>query len=141
VTNRLRFAISRKRFGKMVYRRRSQSTRAGLISRPLEALQKETQSPDRDSSNQVYQQTSGARSRAVKRIVPPMLGFKSFRIYGFCSSARTFALRLPSENPTRVSPCLRLVIVAAQNGDITGIFTQLVMPMSGVHAVRTDQLL
>ncbi len=29
---------------------------------------------------------------------------------GFCPSPRTFALRLPSDNPSRSCPCLRLVV-------------------------------
>jgi hypothetical protein len=34
-------------------------------------------------------------------------------VYGFCSSARTFALRLPSDGRSPSRPCLRLVLLVA----------------------------
>lgn len=40
----------------------------------------------------------------------------------FCSSARTFALGLPSDNPSRTCPCPRLVLILLTSGPPTGDF-------------------
>src|SRR3972149_5196837 len=59
-------------------------------------------------------------------------------ISDFCSSARRFALRLPSDNPSRDCPCLRLVVILVNNmvnaeSSDRGLSPHKFMPMLGVH--------
>jgi len=49
---------------------------------------------------------------------------------GFCPSARTFALGLPSDIPSRVCPCRRLVVIVVHNVDIPGTPTGDFHPIS-----------
>jgi hypothetical protein len=44
-------------------------------------------------------------------VVSCQLAHELSRICGFCSSARTFALRLPSDGRSPFRPCLRLVLL------------------------------
>ena len=58
-------------------------------------------------------------------------------ISDFCSSARRFALRLPSDNPSRDCLCLRLVVMIVNmvNAEFSdrGLPPHKFMPMLGVH--------
>ena len=58
---------------------------------------------------------------------------------GFCSSSRTFALRLPSDPSSRKRPCLRLVLLIAfityeyLRFSYRGLSPHKLTPMPGVH--------
>jgi hypothetical protein len=60
-------------------------------------------------------------------------------VCGFCSSSRTFALRLPSDNPSRDRHCLRLVllivflIMNTFRFSYRGLSPHKFTPMPGVH--------
>ena len=65
-------------------------------------------------------------------------------VYGFCPSARTFALRLPSDGRSPFRPCLRLVLLIAFFTNTTwfsyrGLAPHKLTPVPGVHqALETD---
>ena len=56
---------------------------------------------------------------------------------GFCSSSRTFALRLPPDQPLRASPCLRLVAtmisISAFRFSHRGLAPHKFAPVLGAH--------
>jgi len=46
-----------------------------------------------------------------------------YLLCGFCPSARTFALGLPPDIPSRVCPCRRLVVIVVHHVDLSGTST------------------
>jgi hypothetical protein len=60
-------------------------------------------------------------------------------ICGFCPSSRTFALRLPSDHPSRNRPCLRLVLllVSITYEHIKVLVQGTSTPKAHAHAGRT----
>jgi len=74
------------------------------------------------------------------RVAPPPGQLKLFKIIPddfVCSSARRFAIRLPSDNPSRSSLCPRLVVMIANMINVEfsdrGLTPHKFMPMLGVH--------
>jgi hypothetical protein len=74
------------------------------------------------------------------RVAHPSGQLKRFKIIPddfVCSSARRFALRLPSDNPSRACLCHRLVVMIANmiNAEFSdrGLAPHKFMPMLGVH--------
>jgi len=59
---------------------------------------------------------------------------------GFCSSARPFALGLPSDNSSRSCPCRRLVVILAQKMGITGLLQGPFTPSVHAHVGRTPSV-
>jgi hypothetical protein len=76
-------------------------------------------------------QTGGLRSQVPARHNATSL------LWSFCSSSRTFALRLPPDQPSRVSPCPRLVVTMISMSSFRfshrGLAPHKFAPVLGAH--------